>query len=399
MNFALYFHGNPDSNYRLYPSDGNEKLLSRHIESSQEEGSHLVIERVEDLIYYSFVYHGLVSADGNRKASLAITLCLNSIYCIALDKLFALIDKEFKELFLFQSKIITNVEDDHIGYISADFDQYASDIKFFEHKLRKATDQFTENQDYVYLDRSFTVRSITREPKVLAFSIGNLNIQDYFRAQPYLLLQTSDIATSLSVSSALLRKRRNRRRLITFLSLIVGIISGFFIAYNFFSSTSQQVVENQMVNLINSPSSWGGNVLPPRNAPRWVILEPLDSTLKDCHYNVYIIRFVNENEWQCDKYIKNHCFAKGQERKSEHVSHSRAILSGCANIYANIRPEHIKVVLKSPQIAKLEHSYKSVLESAYGRIIVVPNDWKDGAKKIPWQIAYPIMNKDIGLSF
>ncbi len=258
MNFNFYLQARINKNISIYPKNGNEEFFARYLDFSHCGDSQFILERNEDLIYYTLVYHGILSPTESSLGVFAVTLEVNRAFCLDLATLKELIEKSVLEVLPEEDKLLRGLEGGKLKFLTTDILHYEIAIKELENKLRLALEPWSSSQDYIYINESFAVNPLDRQiPEVKAMEdCSQEELMLAFKQNPFLCLQLKEgTRSSFNPSVHYRKEKKTLSTMIVVLLVSVAILLCLGLFYFLSQDSTKQIQESESVELVKETDS------------------------------------------------------------------------------------------------------------------------------------------------
>lgn len=190
MNFTFYIFGTPN-NYNQYPSDAYKELFGELVENPQSEVQ-LIIRRVDKLIYYIYLRHGLLSKVGHEGAFLGMSIVLNGVFLMDVKGIKRLFDNLYFSM-ASKGEIIKEDKKGQMGFSVNRFIDKHSVIEECMASLRKGIENQI-NSDYIEAGTSFNHSELN--VKTLSINDSTSDIFDAVNKFRYVVLSSPELYIS-----------------------------------------------------------------------------------------------------------------------------------------------------------------------------------------------------------
>ena len=191
MNFSFYIFGTPNNNYDQFNSDNNIELFTEFAQN-QQGGVKLIIYRRDQLIYYTYLRHGLLSKARNEGAYLGVSMVFNNVCFFDVKGIFEIFDQLYFSM-ASEQEIITKDKTGKFAFTVDKFIKKQESIDGCKAFMQKNIDnKFNQiDRDYTVLDTSFNQTNLT--VKSLLFSDGNSYIMDTVHKFRHVVITSQNI--------------------------------------------------------------------------------------------------------------------------------------------------------------------------------------------------------------
>ena len=213
MNFTFCIFGTPNSKFDQYQRIHSDlfKMFAENPKSSVQ----YIIYRKNQLVYYTYIRHDLISNKQDGNEYFGISMILNQIIFSDNLRVLYFFEKLF-DCIVSEGELLKRNEDDQIEYVVKNFSKKRFIIEKYNILFRKNI----KSLDQIQIDNLLN-RNIDQTIKYLPKSIGNPAILNYIRVFKYIIISPSEELAPIAV------KPVNKRILLALgLGVVVLIILG-----------------------------------------------------------------------------------------------------------------------------------------------------------------------------